>query len=264
MLTTQFFGSDLQPQPARLIFGIQNYRGELAMDLKDRTTKNNLQILFEDNHLIAINKRCGDLVQGDKTGDKPLNEVVKSYLKEKYQKPGNVYLGVVHRLDRPTSGVLLFSKTSKALSRLNRQFAENKPQKIYWAVVKNAPPKQEDTLIHYLLRKPKINKSFAHLKEVSGSKKGILHYRVIQQLDHYFLLEIQLETGRHHQIRSQLSAIGCPIKGDLKYGAERSNPDGGIHLHARSLSLIHPVQKEEISFVAPVPENDSLWAATNA
>ncbi len=220
--------------------------------------KNNLQILYEDNHLIVINKRCGDIVQGDKTGDKPLSEVVKSYIKEKYNKPGNVYLGVVHRLDRPTSGVILFAKTSKALSRLNQQFSKHEPKKTYWAIVQTPPHPEAATLTHYLLRKPKNNKSYAYPKKIKNSKKAILDYKTLKQLERYTVLEIDLKTGRHHQIRSQLSVIGCPIKGDLKYGAQRSNKDGGIHLHARALSLIHPVKKEEIKFIAP-PPNDVLW-----
>lgn len=224
------------------------------------TTKQNLQVLYEDNHLIMVNKRCGDLVQGDKTGDKPLNEVVKSFLKDKYNKPGNVYLGVVHRLDRPTSGLVLFSKTSKALSRLNALFAKNKVDKTYWAVVKNAPPKEADNLIHYLKRNPKQNKSYAHINKVPDSKKAVLKYKVLQKNQGYYLLEIKLITGRHHQIRSQLSAIGCPIKGDLKYGFSQSNEDKGISLHARYLSLIHPVKKERISVIAPPPKGDKLWA----
>lgn len=224
------------------------------------TNKNNLQVLYEDNHLIMINKRCGDLVQGDKTGDKPLNEVVKSFLKDKYNKPGNVYLGVVHRLDRPTSGLVLFSKTSKALSRLNALFANDEVDKTYWALVKNPPPKKEATLIHYLKRNPKQNKSYAHFKKVPGSKKAVLEYKVLQELQGYYLLEIKLITGRHHQIRSQLSAIGCPIKGDLKYGFASSNKNGGISLHAHYLSLIHPVKKERISATAPLPDDD-LWTA---
>lgn len=228
------------------------------MSSKTHSSKNNLQVVYEDNHLIVVNKRAGDLVQGDKTGDKPLSEVVKSYIKDKYNKPGNVYLGVVHRLDRPTSGIVLFSKTSKALPRLNKLFAEQKTEKTYWAIVKNAPPKQQDTLVHFLKRNPKQNKSYAHKHEVPDSKKAILHYKILKELDQHFLLEIDLETGRHHQIRSQLSAIGCPIKGDLKYGYNESNKDASISLHARSLSLIHPVQKEKISFTAPLPD-DRLW-----
>ncbi|MGB3775619.1 MAG: RNA pseudouridine synthase, partial [Leeuwenhoekiella sp.] len=192
------------------------------------SNKDNLQVLYEDNHIILINKRPGDIVQGDKTGDKPLSEVVKSYIAEKYDKPGAVYLGVVHRLDRPTSGIVIFSRTSKALPRLNKLFAEKEAKKTYWAIVKNAPPKAEDTLVHYLKRNSKQNKSYAHPKETPGSKKGILDYKILQEFNNYFLLEIALHTGRHHQIRAQLAAIGCPIKGDLKYGFDRSNPDGSI------------------------------------
>ena len=225
---------------------------------KTISDKNNLQVLFEDNHIIVVNKRPGDIVQGDKTGDKPLSEVVKSYLKEKYNKPGNVFLGVVHRLDRPTSGIVLFAKTSKALPRLNKLFQEKKAQKTYWAIVKNAPPKKSDTLIHFLKRNPKQNKSYAHIKEVPESKKAILEYRLLKKLDNYFLLEVDLHTGRHHQIRSQLSAIGSPIKGDLKYGFDRSNKDASIHLHARELKFIHPVKKEEIHIIAPPPD-EVLW-----
>jgi len=225
---------------------------------KTVSDKNNLQVLFEDNHIIVVNKRPGDIVQGDKTGDKPLSEVVKSYLKEKYNKPGNVYLGVVHRLDRPTSGIVLFAKTSKALPRLNKLFQEKEAQKTYWAIVKNAPPKKSDTLIHFLKRNPKQNKSYAHIKEVPESKKAILEYRLLKKLDNYFLLEVDLHTGRHHQIRSQLSAIGSPIKGDLKYGFDRSNKDASIHLHARELKFIHPVKKEEIHIIAPPPD-EVLW-----
>lgn len=209
-----------------------------------------------------INKRPGDIVQGDKTGDAPLSEVVKEYIAEKYNKPGAVFLGVVHRLDRPTSGIVVFARTSKALVRLNKMFSERETEKIYWAIVKNAPPKLEDTLTHFLKRNPKQNKSYAHMKEVPDSKKGILHYKVLKKLDNYYLLEVTLETGRHHQIRSQLSAIGCPIKGDLKYGFDRSNADGSIHLHARKLTLTHPVQKEEITVEAP-PPNEVVWNACN-
>lgn len=225
---------------------------------KTISDKNNLQVLFEDNHIIVVNKRPGDIVQGDKTGDKPLSEVVKSYLKEKYNKPGNVYLGVVHRLDRPTSGIVLFAKTSKALPRLNKLFQEKAAQKTYWAIVKNAPPKKSDTLVHFLKRNPKQNKSYAHIKEVPESKKAILEYRLLKKLDNYFLLEVDLHTGRHHQIRSQLSAIGSPIKGDLKYGFDRSNKDASIHLHARELKFIHPVKKEEVQIIAPPPD-EVLW-----
>jgi 23S rRNA pseudouridine1911/1915/1917 synthase len=224
------------------------------------SSPDNLQVLFEDNHIIVINKRPGDIVQGDKTGDVPLSEVVKAYIAKKYDKPGAVYLGVVHRLDRPTSGIVVFARTSKALTRLNKLFADRATKKTYWALVKNPPPKDADTLIHYLKRNPKQNKSYAHVKEVPDSKKGILSYTVVKALDTYFLLEINLQTGRHHQIRSQLSAIGSPIKGDLKYGFDRSNKDGSIHLHSRSLGFIHPVKKEEISLVASPPD-DPLWNA---
>ncbi len=220
----------------------------------------NLQVIYEDNHLIAINKRPGDIVQGDKTGDIPLSEVVKQYLKEKYNKTGNVYLGVVHRLDRPTSGIVLFAKTSKALPRLNKLFAEKKAEKIYWAVVKNIPGKEQDTLVHWLKRNSKQNKSYANKKEVPDSKKAILSYSIIKKLNNYYLLEVDLKTGRHHQIRAQLTAIGCPVKGDLKYGFDRSNKDGSIHLHARSLSLIHPVKKEILELLAETPK-DPIWNA---
>lgn len=224
------------------------------------SNKDNLQVLYEDNHLIIVNKRAGDIVQGDKTGDKPLSEVVKSYIKDKYQKPGNVYLGVAHRLDRPTTGVVVFAKTSKALPRLNKIFAEKDAKKTYWALVKQLPPKTEDTLIHWLRKNPKNNKSTAYNKEIAEGKKAILHYKILKELDSYYLLEIELETGRHHQIRSQLSSIGCPIKGDLKYGFDRSNPDASISLHARRLSFIHPVSNKKIDVEAPLPE-DPLWNA---
>lgn len=223
-----------------------------------RSHSDNLQILFEDNHLIIINKRAGDLVQGDKTGDIPLPEYIKEYLVKKYNKPGAAFLGVVHRLDRPTSGIVVFAKTSKALSRLNEQFSTRQTQKIYWAVVQGAPEIKEATLIHYLVRNPKNNTSKAHIKEVSNSKLASLHYKTLKALDRYSLLEVELHTGRHHQIRSQLKTINCPIKGDLKYGAERSNPDGGIHLHARKLIFTHPVSKEIIDITADLPQ-DSLW-----
>ncbi|WP_416446728.1 RluA family pseudouridine synthase [Leeuwenhoekiella sp. A16] len=210
---------------------------------------------------MVVNKRPGDIVQGDKTGDTPLSEVVKSYIADKYNKPGAVYLGVVHRLDRPTSGIVVFARTSKALPRLNKLFAEKEAKKTYWAVVKNAPPKEQDSLIHYLKRNPKQNKSYAHEKEVNDSKMAILDYKILKKLDNYYLLEIDLHTGRHHQIRSQLSAIGCAIKGDLKYGFDRSNKDGSIHLHSRKLTILHPVQKEMMTFVAPPPSEDPVWNA---
>jgi 23S rRNA pseudouridine1911/1915/1917 synthase len=226
--------------------------------MKIRSDKNNLQILHEDNHIIAINKRVGDIVQGDKTGDQPLSDVVKEYIKEKYNKPGEVYLGVIHRLDRPTTGIVVFAKTSKALTRLNEMFKNRDTQKTYWAVVKKTPEPQEATLEHYLTRNTKNNTSKAHIKEVPDSKLAKLDYKVIYKLTHYSVLEINLHTGRHHQIRTQLAAIGCPIKGDLKYGFNRSNPDGGIHLHARKLDFIHPVSKENVSLLAPLP-NESTW-----
>ena len=227
---------------------------------KTLSNKSNLQVLFEDNHIIIVNKRAGDIVQGDKTGDKPLNEVIKSYLKDKYSKPGNVYLGTVHRLDRPTTGLVIFAKTSKALPRLNKLFLSKDIAKTYWAIVKNQPPKTEDTLVNWLKKNPKNNKSYAHNKEVKDSKKAILHYKVLQKLENYYLLEINLETGRHHQIRTQLSSIGCSIKGDLKYGFDRSNKDASIHLHARHIAFIHPVKKVPINVTAPLPK-DSVWDA---
>ena len=230
------------------------------MSTKEISTKDNLQIIHEDNHIIVINKRVGDIVQGDKTGDKSLSDVVKEYIKEKYNKPGDVFLGVVHRLDRPTTGIVIFAKTSKALSRLNETFKNRETQKTYWAVVKNCPPKEKDTLIHFLKRNTKNNTSKAHLKEVPDSKKASLSYQIIKKLDHYFVLEIDLHTGRHHQIRAQLQAIGCPIKGDLKYGFDRSNTNGGIHLHARKIILNHPVTKVSMIFVAITPQ-DSIWSS---
>lgn len=220
------------------------------------------EILFEDNHLLIVNKQPGQLVQGDKTGDKPLVDLLKDYIKEKYKKPGNVFLGVVHRLDRPTSGIVIFARTSKALERLNKLFKERDVKKTYWAVVKNTPPKTSDTLVHHLVRNPKKNKSFAYGRPEKASKEARLTYHLIKKLDNYFLLEIELHTGRHHQIRAQLAAIGCPIKGDLKYGFDRSNKDGSIHLHARELSIVHPVKKERLHVVADPPQ-DAIWNACN-
>ena len=218
-----------------------------------------MKILYEDNHLIAVRKRVGDIVQGDKTGDVPLSDMVKNFLKDKYQKPGNVYLGVVHRLDRPVSGVVLFSKTSKALPRLNKMFAEHKGvKKTYLAIVVNKPAQPQGTLTHWLTRNEKQNTARAYDREVPGSKKAVLDYRLVAQSERYFLLEIELHTGRHHQIRCQLSKIGCPIRGDLKYGAPRSNPDGGISLHAWRLELEHPVSHQNIVIEAPLPE-ERLW-----
>ena len=222
--------------------------------MKVRSDKSNLQVLHEDNHIIVINKRVGDIVQGDKTGDKPLSEIVKEYIKIKYSKPGEVYLGVVHRLDRPTSGIVVFAKTSKALTRLNEMFKNRDTQKTYWAIVKNSPIQDENTLIHYLKRNSINNTSKAYAKEISDSKIAKLDYKVIHKLTNYLLLEINLHTGRHHQIRAQLAAIDCPIKGDLKYGFKRSNPDGGINLHARKLEFIHPVSKTKLSLLAPLPD----------
>ena len=219
--------------------------------MKLTTNAENVDVLYEDNHVIGINKRVGDIVQGDKTGDIPLSEHLKAYLKKKYNKSGEAYLGVVHRLDRPTTGVVLFAKTSKALSRLNAMFADKaQVQKTYWALVDAMPPATEGTLTHWLVRNEKQNKSVAYNKEVQQSKKAVLHYKLLKSFEHYHLLEIDLITGRHHQIRAQLAAIGLHIKGDLKYGAKRSNPDGGICLHAYKLTFEHPVKKEVISIEA--------------
>ena len=220
-----------------------------------KTTKDNLQVIYEDNHIIVINKRAGDIVQGDKTGDEPLSEIIKSFLVEKYNKKGEAYLGVVHRLDRPTTGLVVFAKTSKALPRLNALFSDkNNVKKTYLALVhkKNIPT--EGVLTHWLTRNEKTNKSTAHNKEVPNSKKAILEYCLLKELDNYNLLEINLLTGRHHQIRAQFSALGCPIRGDIKYGTKRTNPDASISLHAYHLEFIHPVKKEKISLYAPIPE----------
>ncbi len=219
-----------------------------------------MTVLYEDNHIIAVNKTCHEIVQGDKTGDLPLSETVKAYIKEKYNKPGEVFLGVTHRLDRPTTGVVIFARTSKALTRLNEMFkSHEKIQKTYWAIVEtNQVPTLSNRLENYLWRNEKLNKSFVVKPDVKDAKRAVLSYQTIAQSEHYTLLEINLETGRHHQIRCQLAAIGCPIKGDLKYGAKRSNPDGGISLHARKIEFVHPVSKNLISIVAPVP-NDTLW-----
>lgn len=205
-----------------------------------------------------VNKRVGDIVQGDKTGDKPLSDVVKEYIKDKYNKPGDVFLGVIHRLDRPTTGIVVFARTSKALTRMNEMFSNRETQKTYWAIVKNKPQKTTDKLVHYLKRNEKNNTSKAHIKEVADSKIASLDYTVFKELQNYVALEINLHTGRHHQIRAQLAAIGSPIKGDLKYGFDRSNSDGGIHLHARKLVFIHPVSKEKLAIVAPTPD-EIIW-----
>jgi len=217
-----------------------------------------LNILYEDNHLIILNKRCGDLVQSDRSGDVSLEETVKDYLKNKYNKPGEVFLGVVHRLDRPVSGITLFARTTKAQSRLNSMFQKTLISKTYWAVVKDLPPDETGTLIHYIVRNRQTKRSYAHKNESPGSKKAILHYRHIASSDRYHLLEIDLETGRHHQIRCQLAAIGCSIRGDLKYGYPRSNPNGGISLHARRIRFQHPVKDEEIDLTASLPD-DPFW-----
>ena len=216
-------------------------------------------VLYEDNHIIAVNKTCNEIVQGDKTGDTPLSEIVKDYIKVKYNKPGAVFLGVPHRLDRPTSGVVLFARTSKALTRLNEMFKSHEQiRKTYWAIVQGCPKVPEARLENYLTRNEQLNKSFIAKPNAREAKQAILTYKTLVRGENYTLLEVNLETGRHHQIRCQLAAIGCPVKGDLKYGAKRSNPDGGICLHARKIAFIHPVSKENICITAPVP-NDSLW-----
>lgn len=217
-----------------------------------------MTVVYEDNHIIVVNKTSSEIVQGDKTGDTPLSETVKLYLKEKYQKPGNVFVGVAHRLDRPVSGLIVFAKTSKALTRLNEMFRTSDVNKVYWAIVKNLPKEPEGELVHWLVRNEKQNKSYAYTREVKDSKKAILRYKTIGCSDNYYLLEVNLLTGRHHQIRCQLSKMGSPIKGDLKYGFPRSNSDGSICLHARRISFIHPVSKILIDLEAPVP-NGTLW-----
>lgn len=219
----------------------------------------NLEVLYEDNHIIAINKTNSDLVQGDKTGDETLADAVKAYIKAKYNKPGDVYLGIVHRLDRPVSGVVLFARTTKALTRLNKMFEEKEVKKTYWAIVRQLPPHDSDTLTHYLLKDNEKNKSHAHISEKKGAKLAILSYKLISSIDNYHLLEVNLETGRHHQIRCQLAKIGSPIRGDLKYGYPRSNTNGGISLHARRIEFVHPVTKENIIIEAPMPKDEPLW-----
>lgn len=217
-----------------------------------------MQVVYEDNHVIIVFKESGEIVQGDKTGDTPLSETVKAYIKEKHHKPGNVFLGVVHRLDRPVAGLVVFAKTSKALSRLNDMFRDGDIHKTYWAITKNRPTELEATLVNWLVRNEKQNKSYVYDHEVPGSKKSVLEYRVAGQTENYNLLEVKLLTGRHHQIRCQLAAIGCPIKGDLKYGARRSNPDGSISLLSRHVAFVHPVSQELISVDSPLPK-DNLW-----
>jgi 23S rRNA pseudouridine1911/1915/1917 synthase len=216
------------------------------------------RVLYEDNHLIIINKKPSEIVQGDKTGDVPLSETVKEYLKVKYSKPGKVYIGVVHRVDRPVSGCVIFAKTDKALSRMNKLIQDRQISKIYWAVVKNKPPKNSDHLVHFLLKNEKQNKSYSVRSDAKGALKAEMEYKVIGSSDNYFLLEVELFTGRHHQIRAQLAEIGCAIKGDLKYGAPRSNPDASIHLHARKVEFVHPVKQEKISVTAPPPD-EAIW-----
>lgn len=217
-----------------------------------------MRVVYEDNHIIVVYKESGEIVQGDKTGDIPLSDIVKDYIKEKYQKPGNVFLGVVHRLDRPVSGLVVFARTSKALSRLNEMFRTGDVHKTYWAITKEQPAELEGRLEHWLVRNEKQNKSYAYTREKPGAKKAILEYKVIGRTDNYNLLEVRLLTGRHHQIRCQLAAMGCPIKGDLKYGARRSNPDGSISLLSRRVQFVHPISKQLIDIVSPVPD-DNLW-----
>ena len=219
-----------------------------------------MEVVYEDNHIIIVNKKSGEIVQDDKTGDTPLSETVKQWIKEKYAKPGNVFCGVVHRLDRPVFGLVVFAKTSKALARMNEMFRNGDVHKTYWAITKNRPPKDEDTLVHYITTTERNNKSYASTVEKPGAQKAVLKYRVISQSDNYYLIEVKLLTGRKHQIRVQLAAIGCPIKGDLKYGAKRSNPDGSISLLARNVTFVHPVSKQDICVTAPVPD-DNLWKA---
>jgi 23S rRNA pseudouridine1911/1915/1917 synthase len=219
-----------------------------------------MTVLYEDNHILIVNKASGELVQVDKTGDAALEDTLKQWLKNKYNKPGNVFLGVTHRLDRPVTGLVIFAKTSKALPRLNEMFKLGEIHKTYWALVKSPPPSDEGTLINWLVRNEKQNKSYAYDIEKPESKKAILHYKVIGKSDTFWLLEIDLQTGRHHQIRCQLAKMGCPIRGDLKYGFPRSNNDGGISLHSRRVEFMHPVSKEAINITAPLPENDRVWA----
>lgn len=219
------------------------------------------QIIFEDNHLLIINKKVGQLVQGDKTGDESLLELIKNFIKKRDEKPGNVFLGLVHRIDRPTSGLVIYAKTSKALSRLTQMVKNREIKKTYWAVVAKEMIPQTQRLVHYLKKNEKNNKAIVFPRATDGAKEAILTYNVLKSLDNYLLLEVDLETGRHHQIRAQLSKTGVPVKGDLKYGSPRSNPDGGIHLHARKLEFTHPVTKEKLEITAPVPQNDALWKA---
>ena len=217
-----------------------------------------MEVIYEDNHIIIVNKECGEIVQGDRTGDVPLVETLKQWIKEKYNKPGNVFCGVTHRIDRPTCGLVVFARTSKGLSRMNELFRKGEVHKTYWAIVKNRPPKDEDTLTNYLISVEKNNKTYVTSKDTKGAQKAVMKYRIIAQSKNYYLLEIDLLTGRKHQIRAQLSHLGCPIKGDLKYGAPRSNPDGGISLQSHHIHFTHPVSKQEIDITAPLP-HDTLW-----
>jgi len=231
----------------------------LTSHTNNAITGMNLEILYEDNHLIAVNKSGHDLVQGDSSGDEPLSDKVKEYIKQKYNKPGDVYLGIAHRLDRPVTGIVLFARTTKALTRLNKMFQDREVKKTYWAIVQELPEEDEATLRHFMLKDSEKNKSYAFPKMRKGAKEAVLSYKMISSSSRYHLLEIDLQTGRHHQIRAQLAKIGCPIRGDLKYGSPRSNPDGGISLHARSLQFIHPVKQEPVRIIAPVPDGDNLW-----
>lgn len=233
------------------------------MPYKNFTQRNEMEVLYEDNHIIIVNKAPGEIVQGDKTGDTPLSETIKAYLKEKYAKPGNVFCGVVHRLDRPVGGVVVFAKTSKALTRLNEMFREGKVDKTYWAITAGTPAEPSATLTHYITTRQQGNKSYASPTPVASGKRAVLHYEMIAHGDRYNLLEVKLETGRKHQIRVQLASIGCPVKGDLKYGAKRSNTDGSISLIARRIRFTHPVSGQEIDVTAPVPA-DNLWQALAA
>jgi len=217
-----------------------------------------MQILYEDNHIIAVNKQVGEIVQGDETGDQCMLDTIKAYLKEKYNKPGNVFLGLTHRIDRPVSGIVLFAKTGKALTRLNDMFRDKEMQKTYWAIVCNRPPKQHDTITHYLFRNQKLNKSYAYDKEDKNTKKAVLSYRILKSISNLYLLEIELHTGRHHQIRSQLAKIGCPIRGDVKYGFHTANRNYGINLHARFITFVHPIKQTEITIVADLPD-EKIW-----
>lgn len=221
-----------------------------------------MEVVYEDNHIIIVNKACGEIVQEDRTGDVPLVETLKQWIKEKYNKPGNVFCGVTHRIDRPTCGLVVFARTSKGLSRMNDLFRKGEVHKTYWAIVKNRPPKDEDTLTNYLVSVEKNNKTYVTSANTKGAQKAVMKYRVIAQSKNYFLLEIDLLTGRKHQIRAQLAHLGCPIKGDLKYGAPRSNPDGGISLQSHRIQFIHPVSKQEIDITAPLP-HETLWQELN-